>query len=255
MTGHTVPVPGAGDRPELPDPTDPGLCLLASQEAAVSLLCRTEPAPAVRAHLATCPSCNQEYRELAALIPMLAGARDAQSAEPPPAPSPLLLDRLLAHVARRRRRRRAAVGVALAAAAAAAIAIPLVDLSSGDDARRGPVAGSSPRSVGAAQPAPSEIVALGAARAGTAMGQVWIRKDGSGSTVTVSVSGVTMGTRCRMIVHDASGRATDAGWWTLTQAESTYVEDVATPPAGIQRIELVDERTGGRVLEVTVRQV
>jgi hypothetical protein len=86
--------------------------------------------------------------------------------------------------------------------------------------------------------------------------RVAVRADGVGSAVSVSVRGWPSAGPCRMVVHDTSGGAQEVGIFPVApQDESTYVEDVDLPPARIERIELVDDRTGRAMIDVQVRSV
>ena len=238
-----------------PDRKDDGYdhdgCLRAREEAAVNLLGHEEPSPTVRAHLAACPPCHDEYRELAALAPLLESGREQHRTPPGPGPDPRILERLLVEVGRRRRRRRTLVGAALAAAVLAAV-LPLVPRLH-DRAPTGPTAGAR------ASVAPSavlgEAVAVGSGVSGTggARAQVWVRPHGSGgSEVTVSVHGVPVGHHCRMVVLDTSGAASDGGTWAVERPDSSYTEEVAAEPGRIARIELVDDGTGAPLIDVPV---
>jgi len=238
---------------------DPALCTAARERAAVALLGRREPAPDVLAHLEQCPPCHEEYLGLAELAPLLDAAREARPADgtDPSRPgerapsgtaagpadgatagSPLLLERLMAHVRRRRRRRRTAL--VLAAVAVAAAAVPVVRVVTADEP--------------ALAPAPSRIIALGDVTSsdGRARAQVWVRAWEEGSAVTVVVDGGPDGHHCRIVVHDSRGAATEAGVWTMHAPRSAYTEEVTTTPGDIRRVELVDDGTGDRIADVPV---
>jgi hypothetical protein len=237
------------------DAHDPATCLQAREEAAVSLLSNRLPSPAVRTHLEACPPCHEEYLELAALPPLLDGARDLRRTAPETPPSPLLLERLLAHVSRRRRRRRIAGGFALLAAAATVLAVvPLVSDRDGAPPRTGAAATTS--ATAPAPPTAGAVVALGSGQADSgASAQVSVRTHGRGrSTLSVVVRGVRTGTPCRMMVYDRAGAMTDGGVWTVAAAEARYTEDVEIGWRNIERVELWDDGTGQEILDLPVRE-
>ena len=259
------------------------LCTQARELAAVSLLSRQEPPPQVRAHLEACPPCLDEYRELAALPRLLAGAREGglESTEhpdhrPPPG-GDLLLGRLMGHVRRRRRRRRVTAGLAVLTAAAAAVAVarlggaagwdldgdrPAIAVSSGPahpatPSGSGPAEGTTggPGSDGGATT--GQVVAAGHASTadGHVQAQIWVSAQPGGSTVTLSVRSMDDGRPCRVLIRDVHGRATDIGSWTMHSPSSGYTEDVAAVPSDIEQVELVDARTGRAIVDVAVRPV
>jgi len=230
------------------DDHDHALCAAAREQAAVSLLSRRPPAHDVRSHLERCPPCHDEYLALAALTPLLETARplrpgpDADPGRRAQAPaeaegSPLLLERLMAHVRRRRRRRRTAL--ALVAVGVAAAAVPVARLVVTDEPALGP--------------SNARVVAVGEATAGGARAQVWVRAWGDGSAVTVAVTGGPDGHHCRIVVHDKRGAATEAGVWTMHAPRSGYTEEVEAVPGDIRRVELVDAGTGRAIVDVPVR--
>ena len=85
---------------------------------------------------------------------------------------------------------------------------------------------------------------------------VAVAPSGSGSTLQVSVHGVATGGRCRLMVHDAAGHAVPAGDWTVGDPrDPPYHETVAVAPAAIRRVEVIDARTGRRLVEVAIHPV
>ena len=232
------------------DDHDHARCAATREQAAVSLLSRRPPAPDVQVHLERCPPCHDEYLSLAALTPLLETARplrqgvDADPGRRAQAPaeaesSPLLLERLMAHVRQRRRRRRTAL--ALVAMGVAAAAVPVAHLIVTDEPALGP--------------SNARVVSVGEATAGAggARAQVWVRAWGDGSAVTVAVTGGPDGHHCRIVVHDKRGAATEAGVWTMHAPRSGYTEEVEAVPGDIRRVELVDAGTGRAIVDVPVR--
>jgi hypothetical protein len=234
---------------------DHAACLQAREEAAVSLLSNRRPTPTLRAHLEACPPCHEEYLELAALPPLLEGARELRGVAPDVPPSPLLLERLLAHVDRRRRRRRVTGGLVLLGAAVVLAAIPLAHRTGGTDPAPPTAAGSTAPTSPSHSSIPGEVVAMGAARAASgASAEVWVRARGpEGSTVSVAVHGLQRGTPCRMMVYDRSGGYVDGGVWTVTSSEASYTEEVDTQPTQIDRVELWDDGAGTQILRLPLR--
>lgn len=256
-----------------PQPSHPG-CAEAREQAAVALLTRTDPPPGVLAHLDACPPCRDEYLELADLPALLGavggvdagigagpGSPRSQVAAAVAAASPHLLGRLMTEVARHRRRRRLVTAMATAAAVLA-IAIPAARLLDQGDAEPGStVAGAPVTSSAGTSSGPSEGTFGGAfAGSGTdpvtgAGADISIDAQGAGSSVTVAVRGLPSGTHCRMLVHDASGHALPAGGWVIQpRYDEPYVELVQVAPASIRSVELQDDRTGRRIVDVPIRQ-
>jgi len=248
------------DRPDRPEQPRPGhsssVCTDARLDAAVALLSHREPSAAVMEHLQACPPCYLEYLDLAVLPQLLDAGREATMHPPAPADTGLL-DRMLREVGRRRRRRRIFTAMA-AAAAVVAVAVPVARLTApgGSD----PV--SAPRSSSAAPSSPGggPAAPLSASHTdpGTGAGmQVTVEAHGTGSLLTVSVSGVKAGDMCRLMVHDDAGAVVLAGRWTVSARydSSPYMEDVQIRPEHVRRIELLDDRTGRRLVEVPFGRV
>jgi hypothetical protein len=259
VTGPDRPAGRAGH----PDPA----CLQAREDAAVALLSRREQDPAVLTHLRGCPPCHQEYLELAALSDLLEAARGGPPVPAPP-PGTLLLDRLLLQVGQRRRRRRMATAMA-AAAAVVAVALPLARLAADRDAPGPARAGGASLSASPSSATPYTDAPWGSAGGGPVYAEgsgsdsgtgagvdVSVAGRGSGSTLLVAVRGVPTGQHCRLIVHDAAGHAVPAGGWTVSgQYGAPYTETVQVAPSAVRQVELVDDRTGRRLVEVAVRRV
>jgi hypothetical protein len=245
-------------------------CAQVREEAAVALLAHSEPAPAVLAHLGACPPCWDEYLELAALPPMLDAARQVAggTAAPTGPPSVHLLDRLLSEVTRRRRRRHLVTALATAAAVVA-IAVPAARLidrdvdGSGTVPRPGPLIAAGSSSSSGTSPGSSmgggasgSFAGSGVDPASGARADVAIAPMGSASAVTVWVHGVPVGDPCRMVVHDDAGRSLEAGTWVVdAPSGESYIERVEVAPSSIERVELLDARTGRRILDVPIHQV
>ncbi|HEX2804953.1 MAG TPA: hypothetical protein VHN80_02115 [Kineosporiaceae bacterium] len=278
MTDHSMPP--EGERRGRARSMGKCNCAQVREEAAVALLVHGDPPPEVLAHLEGCPPCRDEYLDLAALPPLLNAARTVAGSAPAPValPSVHLLDRLLSEVARRRRRRHLITALATAAAVLAII-VPAARLFDRDDS--GQRAASPPAPTVASSTSPgtgpsssprtssgssSSSSSGGAARsfagsgidpASGARADVTIAPVGEASAVTVSVRGIPVGGRCRIVVHDDIGRSLEAGTWVVDSRydDEPYVERVEVAPAAIERVELLDDVTGRRIVDVPIHEV
>jgi hypothetical protein len=149
----------------------------------------------VEEHLAGCAGCRDELASLAGL-PGLLSRLSPEEVEPPPEASAPPVERLLAGMARRRRHR-----LRLAAVAAAGALVI------------GGVAAAIVLAQGGGESQPATIV-LSASDAGThAHGRLALTAEPWGTSVSVELSGVAPGTRCRLVALGAGGRREIAGSW------------------------------------------
>jgi hypothetical protein len=245
-------------------------CAQVREEAAVALLVHSDPSPEVLAHLDACPPCRDEYLDLAALPPLLDAARSVAGGPPAPTtlPSVHLLDRLLRQVARRRRRRHMITALATAAAVVA-IALPTVRWIDRDDAGVGSAlpghplttsTSTSSRSSSESSFGPGGGVASFAGSGSDpdsgARADVAVRAMGKASELSVSVHGIPAGGHCRLVVHDDAGHSLQAGVWVVEATyDEPYYERVELAPESISRVELVDDQTGRRIVDVPIHQV
>jgi hypothetical protein len=238
----------------------PAGCAQIREEAAVALLVRSNPSPELLAHLDACPPCRDEYLELAALPPLLDAARNVAGSIPAATtlPSVHLLDRLLSQVARRRRRRRRHLFIALATAAAVvAIAVPASRLMDRDDGHGSALEPGQSITISASTSAGS-FAGSGRNPLSGAGADVTIVPVGRASAVSVSVHGLPVGGRCRMVVLHDAGHALRADSWVIPAQHDPprqYVERVEVAAASIERVELMDDLTGRRLVDVPIHRV
>lgn len=214
-------------------------CQQAQEDVAIAVLTRQPVEAATVVHLETCPTCAAEAAQIRPLADLLA------MAEPPTVlagdqPDSGALDRLLGEAARRQHRR---TGRWLGAVAASLVlAVPLgivVAHQLGDD--------SAPPSAVPTASAPTTVerTATNAATGVTANVKIWSKAWGSG--LTVSISGVTAGTKCTLSVVEKDGtRQTAATWWATYQGSASVDGGVAASVSDIARLEVLDD--SGRVL-------
>lgn len=159
---------------------------------------------AFEAHLAGCPQCTAELAELDGLEPLLAEfASYGGEADPLPAPGPRLLDGLLGEARALRRRRRGRRLVLAAAAAVLVVGGPAVTAAVLD-------AGSPPAVQAAAlHSATSTSTAAG----GTVSATVGVSDQAWGSSVTLTLAGVSGPRDCDLVAVSTGGqRQTVTSW-------------------------------------------
>ncbi len=179
----------------------------------------------VERHLRLCLECQEEYTRLAELPPLLAAvtAADVDLAHPPADPAPELLDRVIDSVVgehRKRRRRLLLAGVAAAvvvttAAVVGALAWP-----------------STPQ-------APGSLAAdskFGVDATSTVVPKAW------GTSIEMTLRGLTPGTSCRLVVHARDGRQETVGSWQVTYDNPVQVEGMtALRLDELDDLEVVDD--------------
>jgi hypothetical protein len=161
----------------------------------------------VERHLRHCVECQDEYIRLAALPPLLATvtAADVDLSGPPADPAPELLDRVIDAVVGERQKRRhrvliAGAATALVVAAAAALG-----------ALAWPSAPEEPRSLAADS-------RFGVDATSTVVPKAW------GTSIAMTLRGLTPGTSCRLVVHARDGRKETVGSWRVTYENAVQVE-------------------------------
>lgn len=220
----------------------------------------------MREHVARCPSCAHSVAELEGVTRLLAGVDPGTvalpgRASPDPAPS---------EVAYRRLRSAAAVPAASPAASAPpAPAAPLAPAA-------GPVVRPTAwrrRSVRVLAATAAAAVVLGGAAVGAATlsgrtapasapasapvtasaaadgvrGHARITAAGSGSLVTLTLDGVPVGERCRLVAVGRDGARWGTYEWQVTQpGPVTWTDTVGVAPRDLERLEVVTAE--GRVL-------
>lgn len=206
-------------------------CQEVREEVAVSVLRGDPVTEEVTQHLSSCPACAAEAEELQAMRPLL---ETAVPVGVEARPDELALQRLLsaAHRESQTRRRRQWLAAAVAVVAALVLAV-------------GTGVVVHQHAVGAFTP----VTAAGMSTSTGVSGSVHLTASGAGSDLGVSVKGVAPGTRCSLVVIDASGQRHVAAWWrasyvgtaTVTAHSDVAAKDVAS-------IELTNSRTGQTLL-------
>ncbi len=208
-------------------------CQQVQEELAVALLTRQPADPAAAEHVAGCAACSAEAAELAPMEQLLS-IGELPSALETDLPSPAALHRLLEEAARRRRWRTGRWLVAVAAALVLAVPIGLVI------ARQA----AAPEQV-VAGPTSIQRTATDSATGVSAQVKLW--REGSGSGLTVSISGVKPGTKCTVDLVKLDGsRVTAATWWATYAGTASVGGSVGAPMSDIVRLEIVDG--SGRLL-------
>ncbi|WP_336208750.1 anti-sigma factor family protein [Nonomuraea sp. LPB2021202275-12-8] len=253
-----------------------------------------DEAEEIDTHLATCEACGAELLELEGVAGFLGkvSERDVALVASPPRQ---VLDRLLNDRARRHRRGRLMLAVAASAAVLvvggtvwsvvqqpagdhASVSAPAADspeevapyLAPDDDARAESEASRPPdRSERQARqtPRPSRSEAASLLKTdeggefsgadGDRQATVTASPAGGGTDLLVRVTGVPLGTTCRLLVVGANGESERTQSWTVSR--ETYEDKVAFPRetgiamADIVRFEVVDA-TGRTLVTVPVRK-
>lgn len=196
----------------------------------------------MREHVERCEVCAQSVRELSGVSGLLAGVEMTSlelSEERPPAPQPseFAYQRLrsaaaaplppaAAPVTASRRRS----GRMLAAAAAAVIVL-------GGVAVGGVVALSS------SAPAPTTLTA----QASGISAHAKIVASGSGSLVTLTLDGVPLGERCRLVAVGRDGYRSSTHMWAITRPGAlSWTDSVDVAPRDLDHLEVVTD--DGRTL-------
>jgi hypothetical protein len=212
-------------------------CDTALEAVAVRLLTSGPAEPDVDAHVASCASCRDEVARLTPLPGLLeSAAADIDLLGQPP-PGDALLARLLAAAAEERRERRRAWRFVAAAAAALVLLVP-VGVWTWDHHSGSPGAVSASQGFSTMAHDPSTGVT----------GHVQLTAAAWGSTLAMSISGVTQGTRCTLVVVTSDGSRQTAATWQASYRGTAHVQGtVAAPMDTIARVDVVDS-TSGRVL-------
>jgi hypothetical protein len=186
-------------------------------------LAETEAAE-VRAHLATCVRCQEEYEELRHLPRLLGLVPLGEVVAGPALASAQSGERLLQQVAaerrsdRRRRLARAVSGGLFLAAASATIGFVVAD--------------------GTAVPAEQFDLALHATDQSTGVwAQVDLREVGWGTKIDLGLTGVEPGETCRLVAVSSDLGEETAGSWTVPSGQDDYF---SIPGAIGARISTID---------------
>jgi len=182
----------------------------------------------LEAHLGGCAGCRQELATLAGM-PGLLGRVDAGEAEQAYEPAPeRLLERTLGELVRRRRRDRRRRSVAAAAAA-------VVLVASG--------AGGALALTGRATSGPAGSQTVSAADSSSGVrASVQLRARPWGTQLSVDISGVPAGTRCRLVALGAGGRQEMAGTWQVSYTGRAAVDGAtAIPRNELTAVQVLDQ--------------
>jgi len=199
----------------------------------------------VEGHLPSCPGCTAERDALAPLLPLLSRVSPDEVSNGPVQPGPRLLDRTLEQLAWERRRLR---GRRLLAAAA--VATVLVGGGAwGASTLASHDGGPGSPGVAATSPGGGRVLAATDAQTGV-WARVRMRPSAWGTHVSLSLSGVEEGERCRLVAVARDGERDVAASWKVTYSGIDGLQGgVALQPASILRFDVVT--FGGRHL-VTV---
>jgi hypothetical protein len=191
--------------------------------------------PAVEEHLASCPRCTAILAELAPLPGLMHRLDPTQAASPPrvPAPRPELRERLIeaAQAAqeqtRQARRRRLVVATAAAAVLGALLAVGV------------------PRMLD--RPSGSAVVASATDPTTDVRAQLSLVAEDTGSQLSLRLTGVAPGERCRLVAVDAQGRHDVAATWVATyDGRASVTGHSGFRPDRIRRLDVVT--LSGRML-------
>jgi anti-sigma factor RsiW len=185
----------------------------------------------VARHIADCPACEEALRELQALPRWLAQVPPPAALPDHPVPSELAYRRLQrsateggAPTAGRRSGRRRFLAVA-----AATVAIGAAGLT-------GIVVATSPGG-------PTTV----SASAGQVHATAALNSAGQGTSITLTMAGVTSGQRCKLVAEDRAGRWATASEWTVDYRGDVHITGGVPMPADDIR-QLVVRTLDGRTL-------
>jgi len=185
-----------------------------------------DEAAEVRAHLAGCEPCRQEYDEFRRLPPLLGMVPAAEVAAGPQVPSEAGGNRLLEQVADERRSKerrsfanRFAGALALAAAAAVIGFVVAEDTGS--------------------EPAPADFTLAAIDNATGVWAEVALTEVGWGTKIELRLTGVAAGESCRLVAVSADGEEI-AGNWMVPPGDYTVIPGaVGSQPDEIEYFEVV----------------
>lgn len=187
-----------------------------------------DEAAEVRAHLAGCEPCRQEYDEFRRLPPLLGMVPVAEVAVGPPIASEAGGDRLLQQVADERRSKerrsfanRFAGALALAAAAAVIGFVVAEDTGS--------------------EPAEADFTLAAIDNSTGVWAEVALTEVGWGTKIELHLTGVAAGESCRLVAVSADGEEI-AGNWMVPPGDYTVIPGaVSSQPDEIEYFEVVAE--------------
>ncbi|GAA1945033.1 zf-HC2 domain-containing protein [Kitasatospora viridis] len=195
---------------------------------------------AFEAHLADCPSCRAEVGQLGGLAPLL--AEYAAAGAEPVQPSPRLLDGLLAEVATARRRRKVRRRWLAAVAAVLVLGGPAITAAVLDTP-----AGSS---------APAAVATAAATGPDGAHATVGVAPAAWGSTVTLTLGGVSGPRTCDLVAVSTQGTRQTVTSWAVPASGYGALPVLHTTggtgfaPAALDHFEVRDLSTGQLLVSV-----
>lgn len=168
-----------------------------------------DEATEVRAHLATCDACQQEYDELSAMPALLGLVSADEVAAGPPVPTVAGRDRLLQQVAderkaKQRRTRASTFAGALALAASAAVIGFVVAEGSGAEVEE------------------ADLTRVAESTTTGVWAEVALNEVGWGTKIELHLTGAEVGETCRLVAVSAAGDKT-AMDWTIPDSERDYI--------------------------------
>lgn len=197
------------------DPT----CAEVHESLGALVLGALEPAEreAAEAHVRQCPPCAAELAELAPLPALLNRAAAAEIEKPAAAP-PHILDRALAEVRQQDRARRRRTWAVLAAAAVVVLLLAATMV------------------VRITRP-PEQVVASGTSNGVAA--RVVMTPGPSGTSLALTLSGVTPGEHCELVAVSHAGGSDVASSWVATyDGEASVTGTTAYELADITRLDI-----------------
>lgn len=185
----------------------------------------------VDAHVAGCDACREELDSLVAVRAHLARVAESDVAQPAPAAAPDALRARVLGAARAQRRRAVRRRVAAVAALAAATGLALVARPDGE----------------VSPPALAARAAHDGVRASVAaVARPW------GTELTLRLSGVAPGERCRLVVRARDGRRVVAAtWWASYRGTAEVTGAAALPLAELIGFDVVTT-SGRRLVRVPI---
>lgn len=185
----------------------------------------------LEAHLADCPQCRGELTALAGLPGLLARVDPDRIDYPgPPHPGPAVLDRALTELTRRRRRTRRLRLLAVAAAALIAAGAGGIGFSIGTH----PTTPAGPVTAG-----PRPVAASGTDPTSGVRGTAQLLATPWGSTIHLTLTGLTPGQQCRLIAVTANGTTRELDTWVVNYSGRANIDEaINLPPAQLAQLRI-----------------
>jgi hypothetical protein len=200
-------------------------CQETRQNIAVALLTGS-PLDAMDAeHVAICEECSREFEELRPVVDLLVLAPSPSN---PSITDEAMLRGLLSRVSAERRQHRRTLSLGAVAAAVLLLIVPVVTLLVLN------VGSNPPTTV-------PQVAASTSATQGPIRGSAQVIPASAGSRVVVSVSGVTPGTRCSLVLVDHSGtRSVVESWEAEYRGKATVSTHTTVATSDVGQLQLVN---------------